>query len=103
MVHSSTAQLFPSETVVVFAHRYPSVLTHSLRCVCNLDWPCLDTFCCQQEASEQGNYGVRINTLCPAFVDTQLLHTVEHEETMGKFVKYKDEFKQLMDTYGILK
>ncbi|XP_042614416.1 15-hydroxyprostaglandin dehydrogenase [NAD(+)] isoform X1 [Cyprinus carpio] len=55
------------------------------------------------DASEQGNYGVRINTLCPAFVDTQLLRTVEHEETMGKFVKYKDEFKQRMDKYGILK
>uniref|UniRef100_A0A671MPS5 15-hydroxyprostaglandin dehydrogenase [NAD(+)] n=1 Tax=Sinocyclocheilus anshuiensis TaxID=1608454 RepID=A0A671MPS5_9TELE len=55
------------------------------------------------DASEQGNYGVRINTLCPAFVDTQLLRTVEHEETMGKFVKYKDEFKQRMDKYGVLK
>lgn len=55
------------------------------------------------DASEQGNYGVRINTLCPAFVDTQLLQTVEHEETMGKFVKYKDEFKQRMDKYGVLK
>ncbi|XP_048052661.1 15-hydroxyprostaglandin dehydrogenase [NAD(+)] isoform X1 [Megalobrama amblycephala] len=55
------------------------------------------------DASEQGNYGVRINTLCPAFVDTQLLQSVEHEETMGKFVKYKDEFKQRMDKYGVLK
>ncbi|KAK7161581.1 hypothetical protein R3I94_004306 [Phoxinus phoxinus] len=55
------------------------------------------------DASEQGNYGVRINTLCPAFVDTQLLHTVEHEETMGKFVKYKDEFKERIDKYGVLK
>ncbi|NP_001313470.1 15-hydroxyprostaglandin dehydrogenase [NAD(+)] [Danio rerio] len=55
------------------------------------------------DASEQGNYGVRINALCPAFVDTQLLQTVEHEETMGKFVKYKDDFKQRMDKYGVLK
>ncbi|CAM4484947.1 unnamed protein product [Leuciscus chuanchicus] len=55
------------------------------------------------DASEQGNYGVRINTLCPAFVDTPLLRTVEHEETMGKFVKYKDEFKQRIDKYGVLK
>ncbi|XP_076845586.1 15-hydroxyprostaglandin dehydrogenase [NAD(+)] [Brachyhypopomus gauderio] len=55
------------------------------------------------DASEQGHYGVRINTLCPAFVDTQLLRTVEHEENMGKFVKFKDEFKQRMDKFGVLK
>ncbi|KAK1791967.1 hypothetical protein P4O66_013198, partial [Electrophorus voltai] len=54
------------------------------------------------DASEQGQYGVRINTLCPAFVDTQLLRTVEHEETMGKFVKFKDEFKERMDKFGVL-
>ncbi|XP_062851596.1 15-hydroxyprostaglandin dehydrogenase [NAD(+)] [Trichomycterus rosablanca] len=54
------------------------------------------------DAAEQGDYGVRINILCPAFVDTQLLRTVEHEETMGKFVKFKDEFKQRMDKYGVL-
>ncbi|KAL7877189.1 hypothetical protein SRHO_G00038320 [Serrasalmus rhombeus] len=55
------------------------------------------------DASEQGDYGVRINALCPAFVDTQLLRTVENEETMGKFVKFKDEFKQRMDKFGVLK
>ncbi|TRY85365.1 hypothetical protein DNTS_031305, partial [Danionella cerebrum] len=55
------------------------------------------------DASEQGDYRVRINTLCPAFVDTQLLKSVEEEETMGKFVKYKDDFKDRMDKYGILK
>ncbi|XP_022540268.1 15-hydroxyprostaglandin dehydrogenase [NAD(+)] isoform X1 [Astyanax mexicanus] len=55
------------------------------------------------DASEQCDYGVRINALCPAFVDTQLLQTVESEETMGKFVKFKDEFKQRMDKYGVLK
>uniref|UniRef100_A0A8B9HPI8 15-hydroxyprostaglandin dehydrogenase n=1 Tax=Astyanax mexicanus TaxID=7994 RepID=A0A8B9HPI8_ASTMX len=55
------------------------------------------------DASEQCDYGVRINALCPAFVDTQLLQTVENEETMGKFVKFKDEFKQRMDKYGVLK
>uniref|UniRef100_A0A8B9HNJ1 15-hydroxyprostaglandin dehydrogenase n=1 Tax=Astyanax mexicanus TaxID=7994 RepID=A0A8B9HNJ1_ASTMX len=63
-------------------------------------WTCS---CVWQDASEQCDYGVRINALCPAFVDTQLLQTVENEETMGKFVKFKDEFKQRMDKYGVLK
>lgn len=40
--------------------------------------------------------------MCPAFVDTQLLRTVENEETMGKFVKFKDDFKQRMDKFGVL-
>lgn len=49
-----------------------------------------------QDASTQGDYGVRINVLCPAFVDTPLLHSVEHEDNMGKFVKFKDDFKRSM-------
>ncbi|KAM9476930.1 15-hydroxyprostaglandin dehydrogenase [NAD(+)] [Clarias gariepinus] len=55
------------------------------------------------DASENCNYGVRINVLCPAFVDTQLLLSVECEETMGKFVRYKDDIKQKMDLFGVLK
>uniref|UniRef100_A0A4W6CY39 15-hydroxyprostaglandin dehydrogenase [NAD(+)] n=1 Tax=Lates calcarifer TaxID=8187 RepID=A0A4W6CY39_LATCA len=54
------------------------------------------------DASSQGNYGVRINVLCPAFVDTPLLHSVEHEDNMGKFVKFKDDFKRSMNKFGVL-
>ncbi|XP_041079506.1 15-hydroxyprostaglandin dehydrogenase [NAD(+)] isoform X2 [Polyodon spathula] len=54
------------------------------------------------EASEIENYGVRINVLCPAFVDTPLLQSIDQEEKMGKFYKHKDEIKQRMDIYGIL-
>ncbi|XP_026214623.1 15-hydroxyprostaglandin dehydrogenase [NAD(+)] [Anabas testudineus] len=54
------------------------------------------------DASSQGDYGVRINVLCPAFVDTPLLDSVEHEDNMGKFVKFKDDFKRCMDKFGIL-
>ncbi|XP_067106919.1 15-hydroxyprostaglandin dehydrogenase [NAD(+)] isoform X2 [Osmerus mordax] len=54
------------------------------------------------DASEHGDYGVRINTLCPAFVDTPLLHSVELEENMGKFVKFKDDFKHRMRKFGVL-
>lgn len=55
------------------------------------------------DASSEGNYGVRINVLCPAFVDTPLLHSVEHEDNMGKFVKFKDDFKRSMSKFGVLK
>ncbi|XP_023655177.1 15-hydroxyprostaglandin dehydrogenase [NAD(+)] [Paramormyrops kingsleyae] len=55
------------------------------------------------EAAERGSYGVRINMLCPGFVDTPLLQSVNQEDNMGKFVEYKDEFKQRMDKYGVLK
>ncbi|XP_073332441.1 15-hydroxyprostaglandin dehydrogenase [NAD(+)] isoform X2 [Pagrus major] len=54
------------------------------------------------DASSQGDYGVRINVLCPAFVDTPLLHSVEHEDNMGKFVKFKDEFRRSMTKFGVL-
>ncbi|XP_061535085.1 15-hydroxyprostaglandin dehydrogenase [NAD(+)] isoform X1 [Phycodurus eques] len=54
------------------------------------------------DASSQSDYGVRINVLCPAFVDTPLLHSVEQEEYMGKFVKFKDDFKSSMKKFGVL-
>uniref|UniRef100_G3PVZ4 15-hydroxyprostaglandin dehydrogenase [NAD(+)] n=1 Tax=Gasterosteus aculeatus aculeatus TaxID=481459 RepID=G3PVZ4_GASAC len=54
------------------------------------------------DASSLGNYGVRINALCPAFVDTPLLHSVEHEDNMGKFVKFKDDVKRSMIKFGVL-
>ncbi|KAL1023720.1 hypothetical protein UPYG_G00045120 [Umbra pygmaea] len=54
------------------------------------------------DAAEVENYGVRINTICPAFVDTPLLRSVEHEDNMGKFVKFKDDFKQSMIKFGVL-
>ncbi|XP_029943357.1 LOW QUALITY PROTEIN: 15-hydroxyprostaglandin dehydrogenase [NAD(+)]-like [Salarias fasciatus] len=55
------------------------------------------------DASALGDYGVRINVLCPAFVDTPLLHSVEHEDNMGKFVKFKEDFKRSMSKFGVLK
>lgn len=55
-----------------------------------------------QDASTEGKYGVRINVVCPAFVNTALLSSVELEDNMGKFVKFKDDFKSRMDKFGIL-
>ncbi|XP_063049069.1 15-hydroxyprostaglandin dehydrogenase [NAD(+)] [Engraulis encrasicolus] len=55
------------------------------------------------DASIVGNYGVRINVVCPAFVDTTLLQTIEQEDNMGKYFQFKDEIKQRMDKFGVLK
>lgn len=55
-----------------------------------------------QDAAIQGDYGVRIHALCPAFVDTPLLQSVEDEDNMGKFVKFKDDFKRSMSKFGVL-
>ena len=55
-----------------------------------------------QDASSEGNYGVRINVVCPAFVNTPLLRSVEREDNMGKFVKFKDDFKSRMSKFGVL-
>uniref|UniRef100_A0A3P8NQT5 15-hydroxyprostaglandin dehydrogenase n=1 Tax=Astatotilapia calliptera TaxID=8154 RepID=A0A3P8NQT5_ASTCA len=54
------------------------------------------------DAAIQGDYGVRIHALCPAFVDTPLLQSVEDEDNMGKFVKFKDDFKRSMSKFGVL-
>ncbi|XP_075716355.1 15-hydroxyprostaglandin dehydrogenase [NAD(+)] [Rhinoderma darwinii] len=49
-----------------------------------------------------GNYGVRINTVCPAFVDTPLLESIDKEENMGEYYKYKDNIKDMMKLFGVL-
>ncbi|XP_069797105.1 15-hydroxyprostaglandin dehydrogenase [NAD(+)]-like [Narcine bancroftii] len=54
------------------------------------------------EASRLGHYGIRINALCPSFVNTCLLDTINHEETLGMFHQFKDTAKHLIDSVGIL-
>ncbi|KAG5830071.1 hypothetical protein ANANG_G00318130 [Anguilla anguilla] len=53
------------------------------------------------DAADIGDYGVRINVLCPAF-GTRPLQSIEQEDNMGKFVKYKNSFKEKIDKYGVL-
>ncbi|XP_043560527.1 15-hydroxyprostaglandin dehydrogenase [NAD(+)] isoform X1 [Chiloscyllium plagiosum] len=48
------------------------------------------------------DYGVRINTICPAFVDTPLLNSVNQEQMMGRYYILKDTVKKLIQHYGIL-
>lgn len=52
--------------------------------------------------SAKWDYGVQINVVCPGFVNTGILQTIEKEELMGKYYKYKDDIKRMMDFYGVL-
>ncbi|XP_066488942.1 15-hydroxyprostaglandin dehydrogenase [NAD(+)] isoform X2 [Tiliqua scincoides] len=52
--------------------------------------------------STAGKYGVRINAICPAFVNTPILQSIDNEENMGQYSVYKEEIKDLMKLYGIL-
>lgn len=52
--------------------------------------------------SKAGNYGVRINTICPGFVNTPILQTIEKEENMGQYLSYKEELKDMIEYHGLL-
>uniref|UniRef100_M3XGZ5 15-hydroxyprostaglandin dehydrogenase [NAD(+)] n=1 Tax=Latimeria chalumnae TaxID=7897 RepID=M3XGZ5_LATCH len=54
------------------------------------------------ETSKRENYGVRINTMCPAFVNTPILKTIDEEENMGKYFKDRDAIRKMMSNFGIL-
>ncbi|XP_072371877.1 15-hydroxyprostaglandin dehydrogenase [NAD(+)]-like [Scyliorhinus torazame] len=54
------------------------------------------------EASRLGNYGIRINALCPSFVNTAILDTINHEENLGNFYQFKDGVKNLIKVFGVL-
>lgn len=46
--------------------------------------------------------GVRLNVICPGFVDTPILESIEKEENMGQYIEYKDQIKAMMKFYGVL-
>lgn len=46
--------------------------------------------------------GVRINAICPGFVNTPMLETIEKEENMGSYIEYKDRIKDLMKCHGVM-
>ncbi|XP_059829802.1 15-hydroxyprostaglandin dehydrogenase [NAD(+)]-like [Hypanus sabinus] len=54
------------------------------------------------EASKLGNYGIRVNALCPGFANTHILDTINHKENLGTFFQFKDAVKQLMEVSGVL-
>ena len=55
-----------------------------------------------QDAYAGGENGIRINVLCPAFVDTPLLQTADHDDNLGRFAKFKDDVKVRMNKFGVL-
>uniref|UniRef100_V9L794 15-hydroxyprostaglandin dehydrogenase [NAD(+)] n=1 Tax=Callorhinchus milii TaxID=7868 RepID=V9L794_CALMI len=54
------------------------------------------------EASRLGNYGICINALCPSFVNTSILDTINHKENLGNFYQFKDRVKNLINVIGVL-
>ncbi|KAM8763834.1 15-hydroxyprostaglandin dehydrogenase [NAD(+)] isoform 2-T2 [Rhynchonycteris naso] len=46
--------------------------------------------------------GVRMNAICPGFVNTPILESIEKEENMGQYIEYKDHIKDMMKYYGVL-
>lgn len=55
-----------------------------------------------QMAANLMNSGVRLNAICPGFVNTPILESIEKEENMGQYIEYKDHIKDMMKFYGIL-
>ncbi|XP_027491679.1 15-hydroxyprostaglandin dehydrogenase [NAD(+)] isoform X2 [Corapipo altera] len=53
-------------------------------------------------AANMDNYGVRLNTICPGFVNTPILQSIDKEENMGQYYSYKDEIKNMMQFYGVM-
>ncbi|XP_074011030.1 15-hydroxyprostaglandin dehydrogenase [NAD(+)] isoform X3 [Numenius arquata] len=53
-------------------------------------------------AASMENYGVRLNTICPGFVNTPILQSIDKEENMGQYYSYKDEIKNMMQFYGVM-
>lgn len=56
----------------------------------------------RQMAANLMNSGVRLNAICPGFVDTPILKSIENEENMGKYIEYMGPIKDMMKYYGIL-
>lgn len=53
-------------------------------------------------AATVGKYGVRINAICPGFVNTPILQSIDKEENMGQYSVYKQNIKDMMKFYGII-
>jgi 15-hydroxyprostaglandin dehydrogenase (NAD) len=48
------------------------------------------------------NSGVRLNAICPGFVNTPILKSFEKEKNMGQYFEYTDHIKDMMKYFGIL-
>lgn len=56
----------------------------------------------RQMAANLMKSGVRLNAICPGFVNTPILKSIEKEENMGQYVEYTDHIKDMMKFYGVL-
>ncbi|XP_042157285.1 15-hydroxyprostaglandin dehydrogenase [NAD(+)] isoform X2 [Oncorhynchus tshawytscha] len=54
------------------------------------------------DVSRLCDYGVRINVLCPAFVQTAILSSLNSEETAGQFAGLRGVAEKLLEQFGVL-
>lgn len=60
------------------------------------------TLLCQQGVSTVANHGVRINILCPGFVNTNLVTLFSSEEHVGRFSHLRNLSEKIMEQYGVM-
>ncbi|XP_020312247.1 15-hydroxyprostaglandin dehydrogenase [NAD(+)] [Oncorhynchus kisutch] len=54
------------------------------------------------DVSRLCDYGVRINVLCPAFVQTAILSSLSSEESAGQFAGLRGVAEKLLEQFGVL-
>ena len=65
-------------------------------------WQSCVYVCVLQGASEASGYGVRINALCPAFAQTDILTSLDSEERSGQFSHLRQATEAMLQQQGIL-
>ena len=55
-----------------------------------------------QTTSKRSGYGVRFNTICPDFVNTDLLNCLDKPATLGKFAHLIDPTRKYVEQHGLL-
>ena len=55
-----------------------------------------------QETSKRSGYGVRFNTICPDFANTDILNCLDNPATLGKYAHLADPTRKCVEQHGIL-
>lgn len=74
-----------------------SIIARACVCLC----VCVRVSVFKQAASTASGYGVRVNVLCPGFVETDLFSAVK--TNLGRFSHMGDATEQLMQHLGVIR